>query len=235
MDEGTGMTMAQPSSVQREPSMEEILASIRRIIEDNESSRKDEKPVQTQEPLRAADAEVNVPATPAPAVAESQPQPASGPSEFSRPLPQAVKTAELANDIVSLRPAPKPVTGDAGAGSDRAAFNGADGVSRAAGIAAAEEAETRVREETMVQVSESVPPASAASGPAPILSEQSERKVAMAFSELSEAYQAVRRKSLADAVEDMLRPMLRDWLDENLPQLVERLVREEIERIARGG
>jgi cell pole-organizing protein PopZ len=31
----------------------------------------------------------------------------------------------------------------------------------------------------------------------------------------------------------MLRPMLKDWLDENLPPLVERLVREEIERVSR--
>jgi len=29
--------------------------------------------------------------------------------------------------------------------------------------------------------------------------------------------------------------MLQDWLDNNLPTLVERLVREEIERVARGG
>jgi cell pole-organizing protein PopZ len=28
--------------------------------------------------------------------------------------------------------------------------------------------------------------------------------------------------------------MLQDWLDNNLPLLVERLVREEIERVARG-
>ena len=34
--------------------------------------------------------------------------------------------------------------------------------------------------------------------------------------------------------EDMLRPMLQEWLDNNLPSLVERLVRAEIERIARG-
>ncbi|TGV63965.1 DUF2497 domain-containing protein, partial [Mesorhizobium sp. M00.F.Ca.ET.149.01.1.1] len=34
--------------------------------------------------------------------------------------------------------------------------------------------------------------------------------------------------------EEMLRPMLQDWLDNNLPTLVERLVREEIERVARG-
>lgn len=34
--------------------------------------------------------------------------------------------------------------------------------------------------------------------------------------------------------EAILRPMLREWLDDNLPNLVERLVREEIERVARG-
>lgn len=34
-------------------------------------------------------------------------------------------------------------------------------------------------------------------------------------------------------VEAILRPMLREWLNENLPQLVERVVRDEIERIAR--
>jgi cell pole-organizing protein PopZ len=33
----------------------------------------------------------------------------------------------------------------------------------------------------------------------------------------------------------MLRPMLRVWLDDNLPTIVERLVRAEIERVARGG
>jgi hypothetical protein len=32
----------------------------------------------------------------------------------------------------------------------------------------------------------------------------------------------------------MLRPMLKSWLDDNLPSLVERLVRAEIERVSRG-
>jgi hypothetical protein len=32
----------------------------------------------------------------------------------------------------------------------------------------------------------------------------------------------------------MLRPMLKQWLDENLPAIVERLVRAEIQRVARG-
>jgi len=33
---------------------------------------------------------------------------------------------------------------------------------------------------------------------------------------------------------EILRPMLKAWLDEHLPSLVERLVRAEIQRVARG-
>jgi hypothetical protein len=33
---------------------------------------------------------------------------------------------------------------------------------------------------------------------------------------------------------ELLRPMLKEWLDDNLPTIVERLVRAEIERVARG-
>ena len=40
-------------------------------------------------------------------------------------------------------------------------------------------------------------------------------------------------RTLEDLVKDMLRPMLKAWLDDNLPPLVERLVRAEIERVAR--
>ncbi|MCP9221858.1 DUF2497 domain-containing protein [Erythrobacter sp. LQ02-29] len=39
--------------------------------------------------------------------------------------------------------------------------------------------------------------------------------------------------SLEGLAREMLRPMLAHWLDENLPPMVERLVREEIARIAR--
>jgi cell pole-organizing protein PopZ len=41
-------------------------------------------------------------------------------------------------------------------------------------------------------------------------------------------------RSIEDLVQDMLRPMLKHWLDDNLPSLVERLVRAEIERVSRG-
>lgn len=40
---------------------------------------------------------------------------------------------------------------------------------------------------------------------------------------------------LERVMRDSLRPLLKAWLDDNLPTLVERLVRTEIERVARGG
>ena len=40
--------------------------------------------------------------------------------------------------------------------------------------------------------------------------------------------------NLDSKVEALLRPMLREWLDNNLPSMVERLVRDEIERVSRG-
>ena len=41
-------------------------------------------------------------------------------------------------------------------------------------------------------------------------------------------------RTLDDLVREMLRPMLKAWLDDNLPTLVERMVRAEIERVSRG-
>jgi len=46
---------------------------------------------------------------------------------------------------------------------------------------------------------------------------------------------AVTHNPLEDVVREMLRPMLQAWLDANLPGMVERLVRAEIERVSRGG
>lgn len=42
-------------------------------------------------------------------------------------------------------------------------------------------------------------------------------------------------RTVEDLLGDLLRPMLKSWLDEKLPALAERLVRDEIERIARRG
>lgn len=66
-----------------------------------------------------------------------------------------------------------------------------------------------------------------------LVSEATGEQVARSFDELAAALGAERR-SLDDIAQDMLRPMLQEWLDDNLPTLVEKLVREEIERVARG-
>ena len=39
-------------------------------------------------------------------------------------------------------------------------------------------------------------------------------------------------RTLEEITRELLRPMLKSWLDDNLPQLVERIVREEIGRLA---
>lgn len=60
------------------------------------------------------------------------------------------------------------------------------------------------------------------------------QQIARSFEELAAAIDGNQRRSLDEMAEEMLRPMLQEWLDDNLPTLVERLVREEIERVARG-
>jgi uncharacterized protein len=46
---------------------------------------------------------------------------------------------------------------------------------------------------------------------------------------------ALGERSIEDMTQDLLKGMLRSWLDAHLPGLVEKLVREEIERVARRG
>ena len=67
-----------------------------------------------------------------------------------------------------------------------------------------------------------------------IISVDAGQQVARSFQDLAVAVDEAERRSYDDIAADLLRPMLQEWLDENLPTLVERLVREEIERVARG-
>lgn len=70
-----------------------------------------------------------------------------------------------------------------------------------------------------------------------MLSNQAEAATQAAFRHLSETMfsQGMGGRSLEDVTRDLLRGMLKQWLDDNLPPLVERLVREEIARVARNG
>jgi cell pole-organizing protein PopZ len=68
----------------------------------------------------------------------------------------------------------------------------------------------------------------------PLLSPETDKAVTASFGALSTNL-AIRSAEVADSmVREMLHPMLKQWLDENLPSIVERLVRAEIQRVARG-
>ena len=68
-----------------------------------------------------------------------------------------------------------------------------------------------------------------------ILSAETNASVASAFQALSASVQLANPDMIERHVREMLRPMLKQWLDDNLPVMVERMVRAEIERVARGG
>jgi uncharacterized protein len=73
--------------------------------------------------------------------------------------------------------------------------------------------------------------------PEPLMSDQSALAANESFNQLAETVmaRALGERSVEDMTEDLLRGMLKNWLDAHLPSLVERLVREEIERVARRG
>jgi cell pole-organizing protein PopZ len=67
-----------------------------------------------------------------------------------------------------------------------------------------------------------------------LLSSAATTAVDSAFSTLAHTVLVQNARTLEDLVHDMLRPMLKAWLDDNLPGMVERIVRAEIERVSRG-
>lgn len=77
-------------------------------------------------------------------------------------------------------------------------------------------------------------PVTSVAAMAGLLSEAAGAQVARSFGELADVFDGLERRSVEEMAQEMLRPMLQEWLDDNLPTLVERLVREEIERVARG-
>lgn len=107
--------------------------------------------------------------------------------------------------------------------------------------------ETSMSEQQRATVS-AVRPEAAARGPAEapsrgagegreedrLLSDQTNGSVGASFETLSRTILSQNPRTLEDLVRDLLRPMLRTWLDQNLPRMVERLVKQEIDRISRG-
>ena len=200
--------MANPSTA-HEPSMEEILASIRQIIsEDGAAST-------------AAGAETDT-------VASAEDPGAENPRSAAAESAPSVARAEVAP---AKGDGMKPQTVDSPA---RPAQQQTSQIT-----ASAPAAETLRRPEFEPGAREARPPEPAQrTSRAPeeknLLSSHSDAAVSGAFSALAHTILAQNARTLEDLVVEMLQPMLRDWLDENLPSLVERLVKEEIERVSRG-
>ena len=187
-----------------EPSMEEILASIRRIIADDSG-------VPRQAPPRP----VPVPA-PATGMAPN--------ADLEQPDVDAMIASDETSSESDVLELTQPV--EPSATPSFTAVRGPDVVFR--------EEERRAP----AQPRPAPMPAPAAvrrTADDRLLSPNSTAAVSAAFNSLASTVLSENARTLEDIVKEMMRPMLKDWLDENLPGLVERIVRAEIERVARGG
>jgi len=232
--------MAQTGSAQREPSMEEILASIRRIIEDSDTVRKplEEPELPQVSPLGEAEAGHDEPEREVEVFSAElhEPQPVAAPPAGFAGWPEQGLSEAADENGEADRPAERQVVHPLRAVHEAIRPDASPVQSAAAdfGPSAGEEDEPAP---ASFAVEADARPAEthAGEGRTMLMSDHAGRQVAAAFGELSEAFAASRRRSFDELAEEMLRPMLQDWLDNNLPTLVERLVREEIERVARGG
>ena len=75
-----------------------------------------------------------------------------------------------------------------------------------------------------------------------LVGENAETASAAAFAALAENVAELKAlhedrggKTIEEAAKEIMRPMIKDWLDANLPDIVERLIQREIERVARLG
>jgi len=219
--------MTQAAKVQ-EPSMEEILASIRRIIADDDTGK--------------ATTELQQAAVPGAAV---QPVPRPAAVAADAPLDQSAIDAVLADtgphgggaDILDLTEAmaapssalPEPnfrtIDGEPDVVfSDRPPADMAQVGMTPAGMA-----------EPVVRMADDLRrPAEPQPADRALMSPSTSAAVDSAFGSLANTILGQNARTLEDLVKEMLRPMLKSWLDDNLPSLVERIVRAEIERVSRG-
>jgi cell pole-organizing protein PopZ len=213
--------MTQPAKAQ-EPSMEEILASIRRIIADEEAVKPQTQTAPEPLPGRAA--------------AGSESPGASKPAAFRAPAESVEPDALEAGPATSLAqgtadPAAQPGAPDLAqtmpaSDADDAAFSDIDA-----------HANDDFEDAPAAPENASRSPGGhlrAIEAPEPLLSAEATAAVNSAFGTLAHTVLVQNARTLEDLVREMLRPMLKTWLDDNLPNLVERLVRAEIERVSRG-
>ena len=208
--------MAQAAKSQ-EPSMEEILASIRRIIAEDDSEKS------AQRPAKAASVELNPDAGAAlPEVERAAGEP------YSPPLPDAAGIDALSGTVNAARSSTvldltEPMVSSA-CRSAAPAVDSSLAPEPPAPIDPAVADEAVSAQSSGTQDDER----------GGLMSSTTSAAVDSAFNALAQTVLVQNARTLEDLVREMLRPMLKVWLDDNLPRMVERLVRAEIERVSRG-
>ena len=199
--------------------MEEILASIRRIIADDDAAKPQAR---ASEPVAKAEAAKALPsARPVATAFPAAKEPAMAQEEAEAMLaaveaeedkldeedePEPSDILDLTEDMATAPPPKSPTL---------------HRIEPDRGVVFREARQPPAR------------PVMASSDP-PLLSPAATSSVNAAFGTLAHSVPVQNVKTLEDLVREMLRPMLKAWLDDNLPTLVERLVRAEIERVSRG-
>jgi cell pole-organizing protein PopZ len=221
--------------------MEEILASIRRIIADDDASKAPEGAAAESPPPPPPPRPVQqVQAPPAPVYTAPPPPPPPAPEPAARfePEPEPAPPPPLMDEPVAFP-------------SETVAEQSADILDLTESMTTPESAMAPPQFRTIdghsdVGFDDAPEPASAAPAPFPpapprlddhqerLLSHASSTAVDSAFNALAQTVLSQNARTLEDLVKEMLRPMLKSWLDDNLPGMVERMVRAEIERVSRG-
>lgn len=212
---------------QQEPSMEEILSSIRRIIADEET----EEGSSDDEDLGAAEAQADALNEDADALARA------AEDEDPEDVLELTRVVRDSGEVVDLR---AEGAEDAPDDDEEPAADDDELELTALDDAADDEPAAPPFEPSKQEDTRAVETKSATIGPE-LVSATAASAATGAFAKLSEAFRTSPEESIADGsgrsveqfVEDMVRPMLKEWLDENLTPIVERLVQKEIQKIAR--
>jgi cell pole-organizing protein PopZ len=194
------------AEAQHEPTMEEILASIRKIISED-----------GPEAGAAPEAPMEVTAAPAPAQpVQEDVLELTQEVEVVEPAPEPPPPEDLAFETVAPTPAPVQDTGnDIFSDHTRKAM---------------EDAFDNIPEEPVQ------PAPAPAHSPAPLAPVDGSTVESVFERAVRESFEPVLQKYISDnsaAVIERMKPLIREWMDEHFPALLEGAVRAEVERVVK--
>lgn len=209
--------MSEEAKSQQEPSMEEILASIRRIISEDDTGEAKSEDSVVEEGVEENDDVLEL----TDVVEDKEPVVEAEPAEEDV-AEVAEEEPQSQDDIDSL-------------------FDEADSSNTEDEIELVEEEDEPAAEIVEEVVPEPAPvPVAAVAPEGSLLDDAPATAATGSLSGHVAAVDAAHgtpigngNRTIEDLVKEVMRPMIKEWLDDNLPALVERVVRREVERLSR--